>query len=559
MKIRVVVVINVLLACNLVVADRVLSAGQIDAILETLTQTSAQTWLPAGTIQAKHLEYYEMEKTVYESNETMYFDGSRFYWEIALNSVGDEEEKASGNSPADANILDMNGRRVFCWDGSTYTRYYKSSDSAVVESRETQAPFGTYGPFSAGVVPWGSGIYTLQKLSQCTCTASEVEVNGQRQIRLQIMNENSSLALQMNFVLDPDKNYAVISYLLQDPQTSGIEQKYGQYIQINDRWVPTVITIERFLKTPQGKRVMSYEDWRFESVKPEIPATMDFSVKLKNGTLVEFQPSQKSGSLMYYANDQSDISALLGEKIAIAAQSEPARKNCATAAASFITKRFSRSLSTAQMGVLVSQQNGMTSLSLLKEKLEESGLYCTAVETNLEALREINNSMIILHLPASSHYVILDHIDDKDVWTIDLTSRKVYWKTPIQQFLQGWKYGTALIVSDAPQNLSTDTIVPLSPIIQQQIMGGDPAGYSCTELLQSDDRQLCSDPVGILCGGRYYRFWERYGCQENPKGGTCTGQGLPGHDYTHCIADFSNPGSCTITGAWYRRYIRACQ
>ena len=564
MKTLIIFVMNAFFVCNLVIADRTLSVGEIYTILNGLTQQPIQTWLPAGTIQARHLEYYKAEKSVYESNETMRFDGSRFYWEIVLNSAGNEEEKPFGKrkGPADANVMDLNRERIFCWDGNTYTQYYKSSHSAVVESMTTQAPLGTYGPFGAGIVPWGYGVFTLQHLSECASDAREVWVDGKKQIHLQITDEKSSPVLQMTFVLDPDKNHAIISCLLQDPQISGIEQKYDQYIQVNNRWLPTVITIERFLKTPKGREAVSYEDWKFESVSPEVPDTASFSVKLKNGTLVEFHPSNKLKSLMYYANDQKNMKSLLEEKIAFSAQQDSVGKNCAAAAVQIVTKQFARPFSAERIETLVTQNNKMTSLYLLKETLEESGLYCVAMETNLESLRGLKNSQAILHLSDSNHYVILDHIDDTDVWTIDLTSRKVYWKTPIQQFLQEWKHGTALVVSDNLQDLTTEVNgMPLSPVVQQQIMGGDPvaAGYSCTELLQVDDYFFCSKPVGILCGGRYYRYAERYGCREDPNGGTCTGQGMIGHDYTHCITDFYHFGACTITGVWYPRYIRACQ
>jgi hypothetical protein len=202
----------------------------------------------------------------------------------------------------------------------------------------------------------------------------------------------------------------------------------------------------------------------------------------------------------------------------------------------------------------------MTSLHLLKGKLEETGLYCTALETNLDSLRNTKNAQIILHLPDNGHYVVLDHIDNTNVWTIDLTSRKVYWKTPIQQFLQQWKRGIALVVSDNPQNLSIEG-TPLSTSDQQQIMGGDATGktYSCTEKIQASGDLLCSEPVGILCGGLYYTYWERYGCREDPNGGVCTGDQMPGHVYTDCITDFYYPGSCTVSGQDRYRHIRACQ
>jgi hypothetical protein len=545
---------------NTVVADRVLSSGEIHTILSILTQNPVQTWLPAGTIQARHLEYYEAEKSVYESSETMRFNGSQFCWEIALASVGTEDKETSEKKGiADANTLDLNRKKVFCWDGDTYTRYYKSSNYAVIESHGSQAPFGTYGPFSAGFIPWGYGFYTLQNLSQYTCTGSEIWVDGQNRILLHITGEGTNPVLQISIMLDPNKNYAVISFLLQDPQVSGIEQKYNQYIQVNNRWIPTVITIERFLKTPQGRAVASYEDWRFETIKSEVPVSSDFSVTLGNGTFVEFYSSGKK-SLMYYISDQKDIKSILDEKTAFSNYSASVQENCAAAAAQLAAKRFSRSFSAEQLETFVTQQNNkMTSLYLLKGKLEEAGLYCAAVETTLESLRGIKNSTIILHLSASNHYVILDQIDDKDVWTIDLTSRKIYWKTPIQQFLQEWKQGTALIVSDSPLNLSNSegTMLPMSA--QQQIMGGNAVGYSCTELLQVEDHLLCSKPVSWVCGGRYYRYAERYGCHEDPNGDTCVGREMLGHDYTHCTSDLYNFGSCTVTGDWYPRSIRACR
>jgi len=555
-------VMSMLFICNAVAADRTLSSDEINTILSILTQNPVQTWLPAGTIQARHLAYYGEEKTVYESSETMRLNGALFRWEVTLVSMGNEDKETPGKRNAvDANTLDINREKVFCWNGDTYTRYYKSSNSAVIESQGTQAPLGTYGPFGAGVVPWGYGFYTFQNLSQYACTGSEVWVEGQKQIHLQATNDKFDPVLKMNFVLDPARNYAVLNFLIQDPQFTGIEQKYDQYIQVDGRWIPTLVTVERFVTTPQGSGILSYEDWRFESVKAEVPAASEFSVKLNDGTFVEFYaPGRKS--LMYYMSDQKDIKLLLDEKTAFSSYSASVQESCAAAAAQLAARQFSRSFSAEQMETLVTQQNNkMTSLYLLKEKLEEAGLYCAAVETTLESLRGIKNSTIILHLSASNHYVILDHVDNKDVWTIDLTSRKIYWKTPIQQFLQEWKQGTALIVSDSPSNLSNNEETLLPPLTQQQILGGSLTveGYSCTERIQEEYHILCSK-VGWMCGGRYYRYAERYGCRKRDDLyiDTCVGREMLGHDYTHCLTDFPS-GWCVSSGTWYPRYIRACR
>jgi len=45
-------------------ADRTLSSSETVAILKTLTDTPRLTWLPAGTIQASHLEYHDVEKVL---------------------------------------------------------------------------------------------------------------------------------------------------------------------------------------------------------------------------------------------------------------------------------------------------------------------------------------------------------------------------------------------------------------------------------------------------------------------------------------------------------------
>jgi predicted double-glycine peptidase len=558
MKTSLFILIIVSLLCNLAFADRTLSAGEINVILNALTQQPVGTWLPAGSISARRLEYSMNEKSICEYHETAHFDGSRFYREITLIS-GEDEMELDGQ--AEKQNADRDRERIFCWDGVTYTQYYKSAAAAVIQSGQNHAPFGTFGPFSAGIIPWGHGVYTLQKLSGCICTAREVGIEDQRQIHLQVTDENSSPQLQMNFVLDPNKNYAVISHRIEDPQLSGINHSYSQFVQINDRWIPTVIMIERFLKKPEGPQVQSYEDWTFEAIKPDVPLDAHFSVKLKNNTLVELHSSNQSKSLMYYVNEQKDIASLLEEKSTfLTPPPGSVEKNCAAAAVQLVTKQFSRPYPASQIEALAAQNSKMTSLYLLKSKLEETGLYCAAVETTLESLRKINNSQVILHLQDNSHYVILDRIDDENVWTIDLTSRKIYWKTPIQQFLRQWKRGIAIVVSDNPQNLNPEG-TPLSASDQQQITGGDATGtnYSCTERIQTNKDLFCSEPIGFVCGGRYYTYWERYGCKEDPNGGFCVGEEMLGHEYTDCISDLSNLGSCNVTGISRLRSIRACQ
>jgi hypothetical protein len=547
------------LMSNPAFADRTLTADEVQVILYSLTQQPVGTWLTAGSITARHLEYSGTEKSICEYRETAHYDGLRFYREI--NMMPGENNTESNVQTEKQNASTMDRERIFCWDGFTYTQYYKSAAAAVIQSGQSQAPFGTFGPFSAGLIPWGRGIYTLQKLSGYACTAREVWIEGRRQIHLQVTDESSSPLLQMSFVLDPDKNYAATSHRIEDPQLSGIDRHYSQFVQINDRWIPTVITIERFLKKPQGNQVVSYEDWTFDEIKPDVPQDAQFKVKLKNDTLVELHSSGDLKSLMYYVNDQKDIASLLDEKTEFSTQQDSLGKNCAVAAIQLVTRQFSRPYPVNQIGDIVAQNNKMTSLYLLKGKLEETGLYCAAVETSLESLREITGCQIILHLEDNSHYVIMDRIDDANVWTIDLTSRKVYWKTPISQFLQQWTRGVALIVSDIPQTSNIGG-TPISASDQQQIFGGDSTGttYSCSDLIQQKSYLLCPKATGLVCNGRYYTYWDRYGCIADPNGGVCTGDGMPGHAYTACDTIIDDSISCARDEYdWHYRDIRACK
>lgn len=545
--------------CCTALADRDLSSEEINTLFADLVSQPVQTWLPAGSISARRLEYSNLDKSICEYRETCHFDGIRFYREITMVSGGDE---VTEGEPGQQHSMKLDRERIFCWDGTRYTQYYKSTDTAIIDSMPSQNWPLIYGAFSSGVISWGCGLYTLQNLTRCTCSAQEVWVEGHKQIHLQITDPSSSPVLHISFILDAEKNYAVLFNRIEDSQISGIEQRCSQFIQINDRWIPTVIAIEQYLKKPEGRDTVSYEDWKFESIKPDMPLDVHFSVNLRKGTLVELRAAGYPKSLMYYTNDQQDIHSLLEEKIAFSNQPDSVGKNCAAAAVQIVAKRFAKPYPASQIEALAGQANNMTSLYSLKNKLEETGLYCAALETSLESLRNTTLSQAILYLPDSSHYVILDSIDDTNVWTIDLTSRKVYWKTPIQRFARQWKRGIALIVSDNPQNLTTAG-TPLSESDQQQINGGDSSGtmYSCSEQIQIDKDLYCPEPMGLVCIGRYYRYWERLGCASDPNGTGCVGEGKPGHQYTTCKTQLNSGSSACIidTFDWKERNIRACQ
>lgn len=536
-------------------ADQTLDESQVNALLEELTAAPKHTWLEAGTIRAKYLEYRIGEEMAYESQELFRFDGNRFYWEIVL-----------ADPPADAASPDVerpdhqsNKHRIFAYDGNAYTRYYKSADYAVVVMDQQEMPMNLFGPFTAGVIPWGLGLFTREKLAERNPSAAAFVEDGRRLMRLTLTDNPDRSPVETTMVLDPEKAFLPLSYTMKN-QAVTIRQHYRDYRQIGQNWIPFIIVVERFHLQGDTPTLVSYEDWRFLSVDANRP-TEPYQPVFAEGTVVELQPYGQMKSFLYHASEAADITRMLEQKVmTLSVQKEQA--NCAVLAVAHIAKRFAKNISLSlpetpnPPAPAAAGQPEMTSLYAIRQALEAAGLYCAAVKTDVKSLAEFKNYGIILHFPTARHYVVLDRIEKDAVWTVDLTDRKFYWKRPIRELLADWKDGVALLVADQPIVLSGQVEL-LDDARQQQILGGN-IGYSCTELIQNEEQWLCSEPIGGLCGGAYYRFWLRYGCREDYYGTTCTGQKMIGYDYTHCINHPYYPNWCEITGRWYSRYIRAC-
>lgn len=533
-------------------AERTLDTEEVNALLKTLTASPAKTWVSSGTIRARYLEYRADEEIAYESEELFRFDGRRFYWDIQLH----EPPADTATPAAERPDYQANKHRIFAYDGNAYTRYYKSADYAVVVMNQDEMPMQLFGPFSAGVVPWGSGAFSSSNLPTRSPVAVEYQEDGQTLIRLSLTDVTPDITYETVIVLDPAKQYAPRSYTMQT-SVSSIRQRYGDFRQVGQRWIPFAITVERFDIRGASPVLASYEVWRFLSVDAESPKD-GFSAVFANGTVVELQPNGQTKTFMYHAAEGVDIARLLEEKIATLSVQGNAKPNCGTLAAVHIARRFSKQICPASTASLADSESSMTSLFEMRKSLEEIGLYCAAVKTDIDSLTAFSQYGVILHFPKVKHYVVLDRIEDDAAWMVDLTSRKFYWKRPVRELLADWKEGVALLVSDSPI-LVSGQIQFLDVDQQKQIFGGSSVGYSCTDLIQQYGHILCSPPMGGLCGGNYYKVWQRYGCREDEPGNTCIGQKMVGYDYSHCINHPTQPGWCEITGRWYSRYIRACE
>ena len=157
----------------------------------------------------------------------------------------------------------------------------------------------------------------------------------------------------------------------------------------------------------------------------------------------------------------------------------------------------------------------------------------------------------ILHIPGKKHFVALEAIDDKYVWTVDLASNKFYYRTDIDFFGMDWTEGTALLISNSP---IAGEFTEIDDNELGNITGA--SGYQCNVLRQTYNVIFC-DYVGGLCGGEYKAFYTRYGCGA-AESGSCSQTKMVRYEKSPCIVDPYDPANCDVTGEWTAYYMQAC-
>jgi hypothetical protein len=556
MKIRnfILVVILLFIAQDFAFADRQLDRTEILQILKTLTQQPRKTWIPTGTIKATHSEYNSSEGYVTDSTVTVKYDGDRFYWEIDVDSRKKQVE--SGTEPAgrasqDNFDLNWNKRRVFAWDGERYTMYFRPGNHAIVHENPTDIPIAVNGPLTAGIVPWGHGIFTLESLS---VAESSAVVDSQGHVHLTLYKTG---APKMVFVLDPTKDYALLSCLMDYAGGSSITRTYGDYESVSGKWVPTTIIIERYDNSKQSPEPLSSDFWNLTSISPLFPPAESFRVQPEADALVEFYSPISSKALWYRYYSEVDTDSLLEKKLEIALTKDTQSQNCAKVAMKYVLERLGKNVTDQDLAKLVSGPNKSTSLYTLRQFVQDLGLHCLAVKTDIATLKKLKNCQTILHLSAANHYVVFEYVDDEYIWVIDLDSNKFFYRSGLKEFGLTWSEGTALLVSDKSLDLD-----PNSTLINDgelsNIIGSTEGGltdFTCSAVIQEYKYLSCPITDGP-CVGRYWLWPDRLGCEPGPEGHICNGTDFPGNYSSACINQ--GIGSCTVTGEWITQSIRAC-
>ncbi|HBG25912.1 MAG: hypothetical protein A2Y10_00715 [Planctomycetes bacterium GWF2_41_51] len=592
-KTQFVLVTALLVLCSTVLADRQLERAEMLQIFEQLTSQPVKTWIPAGTINANHQEFKasktnssaeitnkikeeigkyqnnvnklelteETQKMKFDaipfnvryklsneftmnSSEVVKYDGERFYWEINTESRTDSVKpgkELAGNFMTDQFDLNSNAKRIFVWDGEKYINYFLPSNQATVDWTG-QTPHVVNGPLTAGIIPWGYGFYTYEKLSSAQSSAVEKFEDGRPQIHLTVDYSEGS---QMLFVLDPQKNYAVLSNVIKKLGNLTASKQYSDFQLVSGRWVPSAILIEKY--EASSGRLLARDIWEITGINVDVPSA--FKVDYNPEALVENFVFDRRKSEIYRHSPAADTDLLLADRIEYAANEGTRKQNCATAALKYASAKLGKNVTDAQLAELVSDANGQTNLYAMKNFAQGQGLYCRAVRTNIETLKNLSGCKAILYIPGKKHFVVLDSIDDKDVWTVDLSNGNFYYQTDLNFIDMDWSDGTVLLLSNQP--ISGD----FTEIAGSELQNINGLGYECTKLLQEYHVLLC-EQLGTECLGTYIVFWTRYGCQIGE--GSCATTWMIRYSETDCIQDCYFPEACTVTGTWTNYTMRAC-
>jgi len=577
-------------------AQRSLESAEALEILEKLASRQPATWLPAGTIEARHREYRapettesaeidaaieqevqeyqvrtdriertaEMQKLYLDaipfniryklaneytmtSTVTVKYDGDRFYWEIDVSSRTDSVTPASelvGNYMLDRFDVNRHDRRVFVWDGQQYTIHTVSANHAIVDAAN-QLPHAVNGPLTAGIIPWGQGALSLDNLSTAEISAAEVVRDGITQIEMTIEPAKGS---SLTCALDPAKDYAATSYTLIGLNNKVTSQYYSDYQQVAGNWVPTTILIEQH--DLFSGRLLASDQWDLTVVDSHVPGAEQFDTAYRADTIIEYYSSVSTKASVYHYSNAADTDQLLAEHLTYTTTKSGPNQNCATVALKYAAAQLGKSIPDDKLAPLVAA-DGQTTLEDLKQLAQGQGLYCRAVRTDLATLRNLPDCQAILHIPGRNHFVVLDRVDDRDAWIVDLSKPMFYYRKDKSFLPLDWSEGTALLLSTRPV---AGSLAEIDNRTLGTLSGGD--GWTCTLLLQENSYILCTMLGSDDCGGTFKWYYERWGCEAAPSGYCSTGM-MARYAKDGCYWDWSRP-TCATMGNWIIAYMDAC-
>jgi len=582
-------------------ADRALEPAEILQVLEALTSQPRKTWISSGTMRASHEEYRapkitdsneisdrigqeiqayldspeqleldeELQKMKLEaipfnvryrlSNEytmnsetILKSDGSRFYWEIdvisRLDSVRPTVE-LEANFLTEEFDLSWNQSRVFAWDGEKYVVYFRPGNHAIV----TDLPGGINGPLTAGIVPWGYGRYSYERLSSAELSAIEVKSDDQSEIHLTVVDGDE----RETFILDLEKDNALKFYTAVLGNSPKEVRTYTGYQLVGDSWCPGNIVIEQHDTTADPNRLVARDIWDFISIGADAPEPESFNVDYQYDALIEdFRFGSEPLQYRYLPPLEPlasgvKVDRLLQSRLVMTSALGSPGQNCATGALKYVCGALGQEPSWRELGQLVHGNEKSTSLFAMQQFLHNLGLNSLVVKTNLETLKALRDSYAILHLPRDNHYVVLGNIDDKYVRIIDLDKNNFYYRDSTQHFDALWG-NVAMVIDNEPIAIKGD-FVRLDGSQLHRIIGADECQQCNTEIQPASDDGCSYDG---RCCGTHTIYFRRIGCGD-ASSGTCFQDSLIRSMTEPCNPD-PHTCECAGTGEWTSDWIPAC-
>ena len=577
------VVILLLLGC-ISYGDGEFSNSEKESLFHELINNSRTTWIQAGAIEVTREQYKaptttdeneilsEISKRIqdYQNNEdkpekaeylqkmkldatpfnTRYqmsneytmkttnvlkYDGTRFYLDITVDSREDSVKlpyELKGNYKTEEFNMDWNSRRISCFDGEKEIMYTPSINHALIETPDYYSN-GRISLIRKGIIFWGYGNLTYEKLTEMKSSVVEQNVDGRSEIVLTLSDEFDSESI---FILDPSKDYAPISWV-ENTRDSSTVHLYSGYKLISNNWVPTSIIIEKFDKDTNELKEGDY--LTITKISGEVPSSSDFVVDFVPDTLIEHRYDITEPQLIYFYANASKTDLLLSERKAYIESEGKRIQNCATSSLQFAALQLGKDILDNQLSEIVNTEDMTSSLKDMKSYAENKGFNCKAVTTDIQTLKDLSGCQAILHIPGKNHFVLLDHIDENYVWIIDLTENKFYYRISVGTFDMEWTEGTALLLSNQQISLSSDAV----EINDDQLIGYTGGyGWACTYLLQSYHIEFCQF-YGELCYGDFEMVFTRYGC-DIAENGVCTDEVMTQKYTVPCRNDPEKPEDC---------------
>lgn len=589
-----------LLLCSVSFAESIFTNEEKEQLFKELTSKPKAAWIQAGSIEATREEYRAPKTTdekeilsqiskniedyqnndnkaekaeylqkmaldaipfntrYYLSNEytmktttVLKYDGKRYYCDIKVDSRKDSvliQDTLKSNYKTNEFNMTWNSRRILCYDGEKYIMYTPSVSHAIIESTENM-PNTSISLLNNGLIPWGYGSYTYDKLIKFTSSVEEKTVDGHSEVHITLIDKDGS---EFSFVLDPEKEYAPLSWVVNTTDSTFVHV-YSGYKLVSDSWVPTSVVIEKF--DNKTNKLLEGDYTTITKINGEIPSAGSFVVDFIPNTLIEYSYDITKPELQYFYSDIANSDLLLAEKKAYMATEGKQLQNCATASLQYAALQLGKDILNPQLSEIVNSNDFTSSLKDIKKYAENQGFNCKAVTTDIQTLKELSDCQAILHLPSKNHFVLLDHIDQKYAWIIDLTEDKFYYRIDINFFNMEWTEGTALLISNKSISLPSGAVeIPDDKLTGYT--GG--SGYTCTYLLQSHRIIYCIYD-GANCFGLYQIYFPRYGC-EYAESGACAEEYKVLEITWPCYNHPLIPYSCTInTDLQQFYYILACK